>query len=184
MTRLLRLVPVVCALVAVWPSAAAADLSHRLSNAQLTATSDVILIGRATASASRWVGRTLVTAVTVEVEETLKGGAQPTVEVILPGGIDVNRPVPVGMSYPGAPTMRQGERVFLFLSRDAEVGGLIVSGFAQGKFSVFADATGVARVSRDLRGSQLVEGTGVARGTVTLASLDDFKREVAGYLAQ
>ena len=46
------------------------------------------------------------------------------------------------------------------------------------------EASGVARVSRDLRGSQLVEGTGVARGTVTLASLDDFKREVAGYLAQ
>jgi hypothetical protein len=173
-----------CAIVALHPAVARADLSVRLTNAQLTAASDVVLIGRALSSQSRWIDRTLVTAVTVEIEESLKGDATGQIEVILPGGIDASRRVKVGMTYPGAPTMRDNEQVFLFLTRSDEVGGYVVSGFAQGKFSIVTDAAGVRRVSRDLRGSQLVEGTGVSRGTVTLEPLATFRQEILALIAQ
>ena len=88
------------------------------------------------------------------------------------------------MTYPGAPTMRDNEQVFLFLTRSDEVDGYVVSGFAQGKFSIVTDAAGVRRVSRDLRGSQLVEGTGVSRGTVTLEPLATFRQEILALIAQ
>jgi hypothetical protein len=165
-------------------TAAHADVSVRLSNAQLTARSEIIVVGRVVAAESRWVDRTLVTAVTVRIEESLKGGASGDMEVILPGGADANRRIKVAMTFPGAPTMQAGERVFLFVSYDTDVAGYVISGFAQGKFSIFTDARGEPRVARDLRGSQLVEGSGIARGTATSASLAEFRQEIAGLVAQ
>ncbi len=152
----------------VWlvASTAAADISLRLNNEQLTAEAEAIVIGRVVASESRWIDRTLVTAVTVQIAETIKGTVSGQIEVLLPGGVDANRRVKVAMTYPGAPQMRDGEDVFLFLTQDSDVGGLIVAGFAQGKFSILTQQGGTRVVSRDLRGSQLVEGTGLSRGTV------------------
>ncbi len=164
-------------------STAAADISVRLSNEALTDASAAIVIGRVTAAESRWIDRNLVTAVTVEIAESLKGGVSGAIEVLLPGGIDATRRIKVGMSYPGAPAMRDGEDVFLFLAFDDQLAGYIVSGFAQGKFSIITQQ-GTRMVSRDLRGSQLVEGTGIARGAVTLTPLADFREEIAGYLGR
>jgi hypothetical protein len=165
------------------PTIARADVSVRLSNAQLTAGSDVIVIGRVTASQSRWIERTLVTAVSVRIDESLKGDASGSIEVIVPGGVDVSRRIPVGMTFPGAPTLHADEPVFLFLSFSDQVAGYVVSGFAQGKFSIVTDRAGVRRVSRDLRGSQLVEGTGVSRGTVTLEPLATFREEILALIS-
>ena len=181
--RFIRLA-VTCALAIVLPPIAHADISVRLNNAQLTSTSDVILIGRAVSSETRWIDRTIVTAVTVQIDEALKGGVSGQVEVILPGGADSNRRIPIAMTYPGAPSLQGGEQVFLFLTHSAEVNGYVVSGFAQGKFSIITDAQGERRVSRDLRGSQLVEGAGISRGTVTLASLAEFRQEIVGLIGQ
>lgn len=179
-TRLL----VACALLTVVPTGASADISIHLSNEELTSSSEVIVIGRATSTQSRWIDRTLVTAVDVHITDTLKGPVDGSVEVILPGGVDAARRIPVAMTYAGAPTMRPGEDVFLFLVYDADVGGYIVTGFAQGKLSIITDANGVRRIHRDLRGSQLVEGAGISRGTVTMAALSAFREEILGYLAQ
>jgi hypothetical protein len=164
-------------------SPAFADISTRLSNAQLTAASDVIVIGRAVERSTRWIERILVTAVTVEVSESLKGGVAGRIEVLLPGGADANRRIPVAMTYAGAPQMQGNEEVFLFLTYDTDVNGYVVSGFAQGKFSIVTQR-GTRMINRDLRGSQLVEGTGVARGTVTLTPLADFRAEIAGYVGR
>ena len=161
--------------------AAFADLTIRQSNEQLTAGSEIIVIGRAADRSTRWVDRTLITAVTVDITETLKGGISGQIEVLLPGGVDMSRQVPIGMTFPGAPQMQPNEDVFLFLTHDADAGGYIVSGFAQGKFSIVTQQ-GQRMISRDLRGSQLVEGTGVSRGTVTLTPLADFRAEIAGYV--
>ena len=171
-----------CALFTTFPAAAHADLSVKLSNEALADSSELIVIGRATSLASRWIDRTLVTAVTIQVAETIKGVAPGSVEVLLPGGIDLARPVPVSMTYAGAPAMRQGEDVFLFLVYADDVNGYVVNGFAQGKFSIMTDAGGVRRVNRDLRGSQLVEGAGISRGTVTMVSLAEFRVEIIGYV--
>jgi hypothetical protein len=165
-------------------STATADISLRLSNEALTDASAAIVIGRVTSAESRWVDRSLVTAVTVQISETLKGGVAGQIEVLLPGGIDANRRFKVAMTYPGAPQMQTGEEVFLFLVQDDDLGGgYVVAGFAQGKFSILAQQ-GTQVVSRDLRGSQLVEGTGISRGAVVLTPLADFRAEIAGYISR
>ena len=174
---------VVCVLFA-FTTGASAEISIELSNSQLTTSSEVIVIGRATSVQSRWIDRTLVTAVNVQITESIKGALGASVEVILPGGIDATRRIPVAMTYAGAPTVRPGEELFLFLLYADDVGGYIVNGFAQGKFSIMTDATGVRRVHRDLRGSQLIEGAGISRGTVTMTALSAFREEILGYLAQ
>lgn len=181
MRRYLRVVCcVACLLVA---DRAAAELSIKQSNEELTRRSDVIVIGRALGSSSRWIGRTLVTAVTVQVRESLKGGASAVVEVLLPGGIDARRRVPVGMAVAGAPRIERNEDVFLFLAHNANVGGYVVTGFAQGKFSIVTQQ-GRQMVSRDARGSQLVQGGNLSRGTATATPLADFRREIATYVAR
>lgn len=183
MTRGIFRIVVVCAL-ALSASTASASISVRMSNAQLTSTSDVIVIGRVASTAVRWVDRSIVTAVTVQIDEALKGGVTGQVEVLLPGGADTTRRIKIAQTYAGAPAVQVNESVFLFLTHSPDVGGYVVSGFAQGKFSIITDARGERRVSRDLRGSQLVEGSGLARGTVTLASLTEFRQEIIGLLAR
>ena len=158
-----------------------AEISLRLSNQQLAHESSVVLIGRATTAESRWIDRRLVTAVTIEIAESLKGDVSGTTEVLLPGGIDVFGRIQVAMTYPGAPQIQHGEEVFLFLTYDQDLSGYTVSGFAQGKFSIVTQR-GKRLVSRDLRGSQLVEGTGLSRGTVTLTPLAEFRAEIDRYV--
>lgn len=174
---------VFCVCACLIAAAASADIAIRLTNQQLTEESDLVVIGHATNFATRWIDRSLVTVVTVQISESLKGDLTDTVEVLLPGGVDANRRIPIAMTYPGAPQMQRDEQVFLFLTYDADVSGHIVSGFAQGKFSIVTQQ-GREMVSRDLRGSQLVEGTGITRGTTTLLPLSDFRQEVLTYLGR
>lgn len=160
-----------------------ATTARLLSNQALAAEADVIVIGRCVDVRTRWVGRTLVTAATVEVKESLRGGGR-TVTVMIPGGIDANRAVPVMMTYAGAPTIASGEDVFLFLQDEsAALGGYTILGFSQGKFSIITDASGQTVVSRDLTKIDLQSRTGVTRGTRTLTRLQEFRAEIQGYLA-
>jgi hypothetical protein len=182
MNHLTRILPCV-ALTLVAVADLSATTARRLSNQQLAQDADVIAIGRCLETRSVWEGRTLLTLATVAVAETLKGGPEATLTVALPGGIDANRKVPVAMTYAGAPTMRPGEEVFLFLNRDEVVtAGLIVAGFAQGKFSIVQDAAGNRAVSRDLTTLKLQMGPGVVAGTQTVTPLEEFRREVLEYL--
>jgi hypothetical protein len=164
-------------------SAAFADISLRLSNQELTNSSQAIVVGRAVDRSVRWIDGTLVTAVGVEISDSLKGSLSGRIEVLLPGGVDANRRIKVGMTFPGAPQIQPNEDVFLFLTFDEDVSGYIVGGFAQGKFSIVTQQ-GRRMISRDLSGSQLVEGTGIARGTRTLTPFDDFRSEIASYIGR
>jgi hypothetical protein len=180
----LRCLQVVCCLACLLTAdRAAAEISVKLSNQELTTQSSVIVIGRAAGSRSRWVRGMLMTAVQVEVSETLKGAGAGVVEVLLPGGIDLTRRVPVGMTFPGAPSIQPNEEVLLFLASNAALGGYIVTGFAQGKFAIITQQ-GRQMVSRDLRTSQLAVGTGLSRGSGTLTPLADFRQEIATYIAR
>src|SRR5262245_2729598 len=75
----------------------------------------MIVTGQCLGTRSTWVGRTLYTIATVQVSETIKGDQQSKIDVILPGGIDLNRKIPLAMNFPGAPLMQRGEESFLFL---------------------------------------------------------------------
>jgi hypothetical protein len=124
---------------------AGATTVKRLSLEELTARSELIVLGHHLETKSVWVGRLLVTRTTVAVGELLKGQAPPSVIVDILGGIDMNRRVPIGMNVPGAPRIHSGEQVILFLSRREGLTGTReyeIVGFSQGKFSITKDATG------------------------------------------
>src|SRR5688572_9226009 len=107
------------------------------STAGLVGPSDVIVTGTCTNLESIWIndGRNLVTLATINVSDVLKGSVGSTITVVLPGGTDANRRIPVAMSYPGAPTIGSDEEVFLFLTQEDQVAdAYAVVGFAQGKF--------------------------------------------------
>jgi hypothetical protein len=159
------------------------SLAAALSVEDMTAQADTIAIGNCVEVKSAWAGRTLVTLATVEVIETLKGEDTPTLTVVLPGGVDVNRTIPISMTYAGAPRITPGEDVFLFLTRDSEVaGGYTVAGFSQGKFSIVKDDEGEQVVTRDLTKTVLSEKNGLRRGQSEMTPLGQLKAEVKRHL--
>jgi hypothetical protein len=174
----------VCLLLTAATADLAATTARKLSNQELANTADIIVIGRCTDVRPVWENpRTLVTVATVTVTERLKGETTDTISVALPGGIDANRRIPVSVTFAGAPQIRSGEDVFLFLTRNADVGsGHVVLGFSQGKFSIVDDGKGGKAVSRDLTQVTLVGGAGAVRGAVSLTSLAEFKQEILDYL--
>lgn len=183
MRRVYRASLIVAAL-ALLAATAWATTAIRMSNADLASEADLIVIGRGVESRTAWVGRVLVTYVTVSVTESLKGTSGETITVALPGGIDANRKFPIAMTYAGAPAIRSNEDVFLFLGHDSDLGAYTVLGFAQGKFSIVSDAQGAQYVTRDLTGIRLQGGTGAVRGATSYTSLSEFRAEIQGYLAQ
>lgn len=154
---------------------------QRMSNRDLALQAEAIMIGTVSSVRAAWEGRTLVTLATVAVRETLKGAPVETATIALPGGVDANRKIPIAMTYAGAPTMKVGEDVFLFLAHD-DNGGYTVLGFSQGKFSVVRDPAGRQLVSRDLTTITLHADAGIAPGTLMLQSLSEFKEEILGYV--
>ncbi len=101
--------------------------------------SDQIVVGTIVGTESVWVGRALFTRYTVAVEETLHGDAAARVSVLVPGGIDRSRRLPIGMAVAGAPTFMANERAVLLLSRILQPTGAAdfqIVGFNQGRFTV------------------------------------------------
>ncbi|HWP44528.1 MAG TPA: hypothetical protein VNO14_14880 [Blastocatellia bacterium] len=149
--------------------------------------SDLILTGRCTDTSSTWIqdGRVLVTLATVSVDEVIKGGQASTVTVVLPGGVDLNRKIPVAMTYPGAPRIAPQEEVFLFLTgEDAVPNSYTVAGFSEGKFSIVEGEAGQKLISRDPIMMREKRGPGVKRGNRQFTPLSDFKQKVRRYLGQ
>lgn len=160
-------------------------LALALSVADMTDQADVIAIGNCVDTRSMWVDKSLVTLVTVAVGEALKGIPGDTLTVVVPGGIDTNRKIPIAMTYPGAPRLTPGETVFLFLNADSEVGGgYNVTGFSQGKFSIVEGADGQPMVTRDLTKVALKDSDGVRRGSANMTPLASMKAQVKGRLIQ
>ena len=160
-------------------------LAAALSLEDMISQSDVIAIGNCVNAQSAWVDGSLVTMATVSVSETLKGSGSETLTVVIPGGIDANRKIPVSMSYPGAPRLTPGENAFLFLTAASEFGdAYTVAGFSQGKFSIVNDEDGEPMVSRDLSEMSLRDNNGVRRGQSNVLPLSSFKEQVRGYLKQ
>jgi hypothetical protein len=159
------------------------SLATDLSMGQMTANSSLIVTGKCLETKIQWVDRRLFTLATVEVTEAIKGEPAQTVTVVLPGGIDSNRKVPIAMTYPGAPQIAPDEEVFLFLTADEAIpNGYAVMGFAQGKYSINEDNAGEKVVARDSAKVRLQKGTGVTRGAVQFTPLAEFKAKVQSYL--
>jgi hypothetical protein len=159
-------------------------LALALSIGDMTSQADVIAIGNVVDTRSMWVDQSLVTLVNVAVGETLKGAPGETLTVVVPGGVDANRKIPIAMTYPGAPRLTPGEGVFLFLNANGEVGGYDITGFSQGKFSIVEGEDGQPLVSRDLTRVSLKDNNGVQRGSANMTPLASLKAQVKGHLNQ
>ena len=173
MRRLLLNFLCLVALAVAVPEAKATTVKQ-LTTEELVKRAELIVFGRHLESRSVWVGRMLVTRVTVAVGELLKGQAQSTVTFDILGGIDTNRKIPIGMSVAGAPRIHSGERVILFLSRQQGITGSgehEIVGFSQGKLSVVEDA----------QGRQMV-ATGAGGGANT--PLAEFKAEIQRHVSR
>ena len=108
----------------------------------LTLDAETIVVGRCLESSSEWHGRTLVTRVTLAVEKSLSGPATERLTLFLPGGIDSNRPVPVAITYPGAPQLTVDEQALFFLRSIPDTAGHRLVGFSQGMAPLRTDAKG------------------------------------------
>ena len=134
----------VCVLTALClPAVTQATTLIKMSTEQLTARASDIVIGTCTEVRSAWIDRRLITLATISVSESLKGAARKELTLVLPGGVDTKRPVPVAVTYPGAPVVMRDDQVLLFLEGVAPMrDGFQVVGFSQGKYSIVRDAFG------------------------------------------
>ena len=129
--------------MAVLVSVAGATQMATLDVADMAVEADTIAVGRCVKGSSQWIDGTLMTLVQIEVEETLKGTRPEKLTVVIPGGIDASRPVPIAVSFPGAPRIQPDEDVLLFLEPAPTVeGGHQIVGFSQGKYSLIDDTSG------------------------------------------
>ncbi len=83
----------------------------------LVQSADAIVFARARERESMWVDGNLLTRYKFAVEEDLLRGTLREVSVIVEGGVDVNRPIPVAVIVPHAPLFAQDQRVALILRR-------------------------------------------------------------------
>jgi hypothetical protein len=157
-------------------------LAPNLTMRSMAMQSDLIITGECVNTQYSWVNRRLVTLATVRVSDTLKGSSPSEVTVMLPGGIDVSRKVPISMVYPGAPKMQQNEEVFLFLKPLGVKNSYGIAGYSQGKFSIVQNDQGQKMVSQDLTKVQLKSSTSIQRGTLRAAPLTQFKEQIKEYL--
>ncbi len=162
---------------------AATSLVAGLSMQEMTEGASLIVTGTCLETRTQWIDRRLVTLATVSVTETIKGDAPDTVTIVLPGGIDSNRRIPIAMTYAGAPQISPTEEVFLFLTDQDEVAnGYAVMGFAQGKYSINEDDEGEKVVSRAMTKVKMQKSMGMTRGNVQATRLSEFIERVKSYL--
>jgi hypothetical protein len=154
---------------------------------RMTQESDLIVTGSCLETRSTWIedGRVLVTIATISVNEVIKGDQAATVDVVLPGGVDLTRRIPVAMTYAGAPQITAQEEVVLFLVGEQAVpNSYAVAEFASGKLSIVQDEGGEKLVSPDPIKPAVNDGPGRVRGSRQFIPLTDFKEKIRGFLGR
>lgn len=178
---------VALALAVAFP--AAATVAPYLGLDDLERESDVIVLGTVRNATGRLSddGRIIETRVDVDVERALKGGPRTTLTFDVPGGTFAGRT----LVAEGAPSIRPGERVVLFLGRSG--GGptvpLGVAGWNQGHFRVRRDPrTGRDLVTQPRGGTLYVDRQGRPQPPDPRLTgptvLDDFLRGVEAAIAR
>jgi len=127
---------------------------------QLVDESQAIVLGEPIAAQAVWADGGLVTRYTVRVAETLKGTHEAQIVVSIPGGVDMNRRVPIARIVPGAPALIANQQVLLMLQRPsaAKSADYRILGFNQGVLNMSASAApaSASQVSRSARGASVV----------------------------
>ncbi len=165
------------------PTPVSSTLLGKQSDERLAKRAPLVVLGNATEAHSEWIDRRLVTLVKVQVSEILKGQQEGDVTVIVPGGIDTSRPMPIAQTVDGAPEFKIGERVLLFLKPVPEMPGrFLLVGSSQGKLTIKKGPAGLL-AHRNLSGVQLYDGKGIQPGvsqTIPLRELRKIVQQVVG----
>lgn len=173
-----------CLLVAAMvPAGLWATTAVEMSTDDMTQAASLIVSGRVTNVQSTWVDRDLVTLATISVSEVLKGQAGSEITVVIPGGIDMNRPVPVAVSVPAAPQFADNESTLLFLVNEDQVqNSYAVVGFSQGKFTLVDQPEKMA--SQDTSDLSLQRSSGaIAQGGAKSVPYEQLKKQILRTLA-
>jgi hypothetical protein len=134
-------------IASVWCAAVATALSQPSGGipTDLAGRAEIIAVGKVAAMESHWSedGGSIVTRVTVNVGEYLKGGGGQALVLVTPGG-EVGG---VGEYYSHAARFSRDEEVVVFAER-SKLGGFRVTGGDRGKLTITTDAgTGIRRVA-------------------------------------
>jgi hypothetical protein len=143
------------------PLAARATLVLHYDLEDLVGEAESIVHGRIIGQHSDWEGQAIVTRVTVEVYECLKGTHQPGDHLVVyqHGGVVGD----LAMRVIGAPELITGQEVVLFLEARPNQVEPLVLGLSQGLFNVVPNPSGESVVTRSLEGLELVEIDGFGR---------------------
>lgn len=164
-------------------SVAFAGTVMRLDFAGLTHLSTHVVTGRVLSSAPAWTpdGGAVVTLHELEVAGTWKGELDAaTLSVRTPGG----RMGDYTLELPGAPELKAGEHVLLFLERNAD-GSFGVISLAQGSFRVAAAPDGGFVVTRDPGAAHLValDARGAGQPAELRETLESVRAQVQAAVA-
>ena len=124
------------------------------STESLARQADVVVVGKVSRVASAWNEdkSRIVTTVTVEVDQQVKGAGASAITLVTPGG-EVDG---VGELYSHTAQFKKDEEVVVFAQKDARGRFRVVAG-EQGKLTVKADkTTGIRMVAGDTRLDDLV----------------------------
>ena len=141
-----RLVSVVLAMVALAAPAWAQGTANALSFDQLVARAPLVVVATTTGRHADWEiygsSRLIITTVTLQVEQTLKGSAPRTLSIEVMGGTLGDETLHVSH----VPEFKVGDRDVLFLNNAPHAVSPVV-GSDQGRFRVITEsATGTPRV--------------------------------------
>ncbi len=170
----MKLRQIVAAVIVSWVTCsvgpALATMVRSASVEEMIDASRAIIVGRVVGQrAYRLDDGSILTGVTIRVEESLKGdlrqGARVEITAYV-GELEGQRAVTLGEA-----TYKKGERVLLQLE---EIDGrLHTLGLSMGKWTVSEDERGRRHITRDLSGLGLVDGAKVTEGPI---SLENFQR--------
>lgn len=166
------------------PMGAWATTAVEMSTLDMAQEASLIVSGHVTNVQSTWVGRDLVTLTTIAVSEVLKGQAGSEITVVVPGGVDTNRPIPIAMSVPAAPQFQTSEDTLVFLVNEDELPNTYaIVGFSQGKFSLVDTPEGKA-ATQDTTGLSLAGGSGqISHGGARTVPYGQLKKQIQSALA-
>lgn len=159
-------------LVAFGGAAAEATTFIVPETGDLLAASEQVALGRVSDIRSAATGNDLRTYITLDVQEVIKGPHARTLTLVEPGGL-------VGEQrrwISGAPTFFVGERVLLFLKRNAQR-ELRTTFLGMGKFSVVRSSSGTEFAMRHLAESHVLRRQGrrlAPASAVTSLALEPF----------
>lgn len=167
--------------LAALPAASWATTVVEMAPEDMVRQAQVIVAGHCVHKESAWVGRDLVTLATFSVAEGFKGAETGSrITVVLPGGVDLKRRVPIAKIYPSAPELGDQEQALLFLTPETRVqDGYMVVGYSQGKFTLVTGPDGKKMAAQDLGGLSLIgKSGGLARGGSRAVPYDQFRRQI------